>query len=35
MGQTITEKIFSKHVNKKVFAGEIIQSPIDMVQEMI
>jgi 3-isopropylmalate/(R)-2-methylmalate dehydratase large subunit len=31
MGQTITEKIFSKHVNKKVFAGEIIQSPIDMV----
>ena len=31
MGQTITEKIFSEHVGKKVFAGEIIRSPIDMV----
>ncbi|SFV75168.1 3-isopropylmalate dehydratase large subunit [hydrothermal vent metagenome] len=31
MGQTITEKIFSEHVGKKVFAGEIIRSNIDMV----
>lgn len=31
MGQTITEKIFSQHVGKKVYAGEIIQSKIDMV----
>ena len=31
MGQTITEKIFSEHVGKKVFAGEIVRSPIDMV----
>ena len=31
MGQTITEKIFSEHVGKKVFAGEIIRSSIDMV----
>ncbi|XPV70682.1 MAG: 3-isopropylmalate dehydratase large subunit [Halarcobacter sp.] len=31
MGQTITEKIFSEHVGKEVFAGEIIRSPIDMV----
>ncbi len=31
MGQTITEKIFSEHVGKEVYAGEIIRSPIDMV----
>ena len=31
MGQTITEKIFSQHVGKEVFAGEIIRSNIDMV----
>jgi 3-isopropylmalate/(R)-2-methylmalate dehydratase large subunit len=31
MGQTITEKIFSDHVGKKVYAGEIVRSPIDMV----
>lgn len=31
MKQTITEKIFSAHVGKKVKAGEIVQSPIDMV----
>ena len=31
MGQTITEKIFSEHVGKKVYAGEIIECPIDMV----
>ncbi len=31
MAQTITEKIFSEHVGKKVYAGEIIISPIDMV----
>ncbi|MBU1657666.1 3-isopropylmalate dehydratase large subunit [bacterium] len=31
MGQTITEKIFSEHVGKPVFAGEIIRSNIDMV----
>ena len=31
MGQTITEKIFSEHVGKKVYAGEIVRSPIDMV----
>jgi len=31
MAQTITEKIFSEHVGKKVFAGEIIRSNIDMV----
>jgi hypothetical protein len=31
MGQTITEKIFSEHVGKKVFAGEIVRSKIDMV----
>ena len=31
MAQTITEKIFSEHVGKKVFAGEIVRSPIDMV----
>ena len=31
MGQTITEKIFSDHVGHKVYAGEIVKSPIDMV----
>ena len=31
MGQTITEKIFSEHVGKQVYAGEIVRSPIDMV----
>lgn len=31
MGQTITEKIFSEHIGKKVYAGEIIDCPIDMV----
>lgn len=31
MGQTITEKIFSNHVGRPVFAGEIIKSNIDMV----
>ncbi len=31
MGQTITEKIFSEHVGKEVFAGEIVRSTIDMV----
>jgi len=31
MGQTITEKIFSEHVGKKVYAEEIVRSPIDMV----
>ena len=31
MGQTITEKIFSEHTGKTVFAGEIVRSPIDMV----
>ncbi len=31
MGQTITEKIFSEHTGKTVYAGEIIRSPIDMV----
>lgn len=31
MGQTITEKIFSEHVGKKVYAGEIIKCKIDMV----
>jgi 3-isopropylmalate/(R)-2-methylmalate dehydratase large subunit len=31
MGQTITEKIFSEHVGKPVYAGEIVRSPIDMV----
>jgi len=31
MAQTITEKIFSEHVGKKVHAGEIVRSPIDMV----
>ncbi len=31
MAQTITEKIFSNHVDKEVYAGEIVRSPIDMV----
>ncbi|TLD84030.1 3-isopropylmalate dehydratase large subunit [Helicobacter sp. MIT 11-5569] len=31
MGQTITEKIFSHHVGKEVYAGDIVDSPIDMV----
>jgi 3-isopropylmalate/(R)-2-methylmalate dehydratase large subunit len=31
MGQTITEKIFSEHVGKEVYAGEIVRSSIDMV----
>jgi 3-isopropylmalate/(R)-2-methylmalate dehydratase large subunit len=31
MRQTITEKIFSQHVGKPVYAGEIIRCPIDMV----
>ncbi len=31
MGQTITEKIFSEHVGKKVYAGEIVDCAIDMV----
>ena len=31
MGQTITEKIFSEHVGREVFAGEIVRSSIDMV----
>ena len=31
MGQTITEKIFSEHVNKNVKAGEIVRVDIDMI----
>lgn len=31
MGQTITEKIFSDHTKKEVYAGDIVDSPIDMV----
>ncbi|MHC3995118.1 3-isopropylmalate dehydratase large subunit [Thiomicrolovo sp. ZZH C-3] len=31
MGQTITEKIFSEHAGKTVYAGEIVRVPIDMV----
>jgi len=31
MKQTITEKIFSDHVGRPVYAGEIIKSTIDMV----
>ncbi len=31
MGQTITEKIFSAHVNRAVYAGEIVKCNIDMV----
>jgi len=30
MGQTITEKIFSEHAGKTVYAGEIVRVPIDM-----
>ncbi|CAD7288697.1 3-isopropylmalate dehydratase large subunit [Campylobacter suis] len=31
MKQTITEKIFSAHAGEMAFAGQIVQSPIDMV----
>ncbi|CAD7289807.1 2,3-dimethylmalate dehydratase large subunit [Campylobacter majalis] len=31
MKQTITEKIFSAHAGEAAFAGQIVQSPIDMV----
>ena len=31
MKQTITEKIFSEHAGKKVYAGEIVEVGIDMV----
>ncbi|MGP1485902.1 MAG: 3-isopropylmalate dehydratase large subunit [Campylobacter sp.] len=31
MKQTITEKIFSDHVSREVFANEIVESDIDMV----
>ncbi|NOQ30901.1 MAG: homoaconitate hydratase family protein [Helicobacteraceae bacterium] len=31
MAQTITEKIFSEHAGRDVYAGEIIRVPIDMV----
>jgi len=31
VGQTITEKIFSEHANKKVEAGEIVRVDIDMI----
>lgn len=31
MGQTITEKIFSQHTGRDVYAGEIVTSGIDMV----
>jgi len=31
MGQTITEKIFSEHIGKKVYANDMIESNIDMV----
>ncbi|MDE5591993.1 MAG: 3-isopropylmalate dehydratase large subunit, partial [Helicobacter sp.] len=31
MGQTITEKIFSDHVGKKVYSGEIVDCPINMI----
>lgn len=31
MGQTITEKIFSEHAGREVYAGEIIRVNIDMV----
>ncbi len=30
MGQTITEKIFSEHAGRDVYAGEIVRVPIDM-----
>ncbi|PHR59050.1 MAG: 3-isopropylmalate dehydratase large subunit [Arcobacter sp.] len=31
MGQTITEKIFSEHIGREVYAGEIIRCNIDMI----
>ncbi len=31
MGQTITEKIFSEHIGRKVYAGEIVRCDIDMI----
>ncbi|BCD60970.1 MULTISPECIES: 3-isopropylmalate dehydratase large subunit [unclassified Nitratiruptor] len=31
MGQTITEKIFSEHVGRKVKAGEIVECELDMI----
>lgn len=31
MKQTITEKIFSEHIGRKVYAGEIVDCKIDMV----
>ncbi len=31
MGQTITEKIFSDHIGRAVYAGEIVRCPIDMI----
>ena len=31
MGQTITEKIFSEHAKKEVYAGEIVRVNIDMI----
>ena len=31
MKQTITEKIFSEHVGHAVYAGQIVESKIDMV----
>jgi 3-isopropylmalate/(R)-2-methylmalate dehydratase large subunit len=30
MGQTLTEKIFSEHAGREVYAGEIVRVPIDM-----
>ena len=31
MGQTITEKIFSEHIGRKVKAGEIVECALDMI----
>ena len=31
MGQTITEKIFSEHAGREVYAGEIVRVDIDMI----
>ena len=31
MGQTIAEKILSKHVGKKVYAGDLVITPVDGV----
>jgi len=31
MGQTITEKIFSAHAGREVYAGEIVRVDIDMI----